>query len=197
MAVGVTAVAKTVLVTNTGTAALPITSIAVGGTNPSQFSQTNNCGTSLAVSSVCTITVKFKPTSAGPKTATVSIAAGSGAGTKTVSLSGTGVVAAFAVSPTSLSFGGLARGKTSAGKVVTVTNTGIVVLPITSISLGGTYPGQFAQTNNCPAQVAVGGKCTVSVYFKPTSTGSKTATLKVTLGGGAAAKTVALSGTGI
>ena len=44
--------------------------------------------------------------------------------------------------------------------------------------------------------VAVGAQCTVTVYFKPTSTGSKSATLKVTPGGGAAVKTVALTGTG-
>jgi hypothetical protein len=45
--------------------------------------------------------------------------------------------------------------------------------------------------------VAIGGSCTVSVVFKPTSTGAKSATLQVTPGGGAAPKSVALSGTGI
>jgi hypothetical protein len=55
----------------------------------------------------------------------------------------------------------------------------------------------FAKTSHCPAQVAVGASCTVSVVFKPTVIGLLSASLKITLGGGAAVKIVALSGTGI
>lgn len=199
--VGATSAAKTVTVSNTGTAAaLPITAIAISGTNAGQFAQTNNCGSSVPLGSTCTITVTFKPTSTGAKTANVTVTAGSGAGTKTVSLSGTGVTGvkpAFSVSPTTLAFGNVARNVTSAAKTVKISNTGTVVLPITSIILSGTNPGQFSQTNNCPAQVPVGGSCSASVKFKPTSTGAKSSTLRVTPGGGAAVKTVALSGTGI
>jgi hypothetical protein len=72
-----------------------------------------------------------------------------------------------------------------------------VVLPINQITLEGNNPGQFAKTSNCPAQVPVGNSCTVSVVFKPTFVGVKSANLKVTPGGGASAKFVALSGTGI
>ena len=113
-----------------------------------------------------------------------------------MSLSGTGVMVTLSVAPDSLSFGSVSRGVTSAARTVTVTNTAAVALPMASVALAGKNPGQFSQTNNCPAQVAVGGKCTVSVKFKPTSTGSKSATLVVTPGGGVAAKSVALYGTG-
>ena len=104
---------------------------------------------------------------------------------------------ALSATPSNLAFGNLAKGSTSAAKTVTVTNIGTLALPIVSITLAGTNPGQFSQANNCPAQLSVGGQCTVSVKFKPTSTGSKSATLKVTPGGGATFKSVALSGTGI
>ena len=189
--------AKTITLRNTGVTVLPIMSVAIGGTNPLQFAQTNNCGASVAVGAACAIKVTFKPTSTGSKLATLSVTAGGGAGTKTTVLLGTGVRSTFSVSTTALSFGKVARSATSTSKAVKISNTGGVVLPISSIVLAGTNPGQFARTTNCPARVAVGGSCTVSVVFKPTSTGAKSATLQVTPGGGAALKSVALSGTGI
>ena len=119
---------------------------------------------------------------------------------KTVALSGTGVttstVPTYTLTPTNLAFGSVKVGTTTPGQVVTLKNTGSVVLAITSISRGGTNPGQFTHSSGRPTQLAVGAQCTAAVYFKPTSTGSKSATLKVTPGGGAAVKTVALTGTG-
>ena len=191
-----TSVGQTVTIKNTGTVVLPISSITLTGTNPGQFTRSTNCPSQLPVGGTCTATVVFKPTSTGTKSAKLTVALGAGATNKTVALSGTGVNYAFSVSPTSLAFGNVTQGITSATKTVTVTNTGTVVLPIISITLSGSNPGQFSQSNGCPAQMSVGGKCTISVKFKPTSTGSKSAILKVTPGGGASAKTVALSGTG-
>ena len=189
--------AKTITLRSTGVTALPITSIAIGGTNPGQFAQTNNCGTSVAAGASCAIKVTFKPTGTGSKVAALSVTAGGGAGTKTASLSGTGVRSTFSVSPTALRFGNVARNAISTAKTVLISNTGGVVLPIISINLAGTNPGQFARTSNCPAQVAAGGSCTVSVVFKPTSTGAKSAVLQITPGGGAALQSASLRGKGI
>jgi Abnormal spindle-like microcephaly-assoc'd, ASPM-SPD-2-Hydin len=189
--------AKTITLRSTGNVALPITSIAIGGRNPGQFAQTNNCGASVAAGASCEIKVTFKPTNTDSMAATLKVTAGGGAGIKTVSLFGVGVRSTFSLAPTALSFGNVARNKTSTAKTVTISNTGTVVLPISSILLAGTNPGQFARTHNCPARVAVGGSCTVSVVFKPTSTGAKSAILRVTPGGGAAPKSVSLSGRGI
>ena len=187
----------TVTIANTGAIVLPISSITLTGTSPDQFSQSTNCPSQVPVGGTCTATVVFKPNSTGTKSAALTIALGGGATKLTVVLSGTGVRSKFSVSPTSLAFGNVAKGTTSPAQTVTITNTGTVVLPITSIKLGGTSPGQFASTNNCPAQVAVGGSCTANVVFRPTSSGTKSANLKILPGGGASAKTVALSGTGI
>ena len=189
--------AKTITLRSTGVTALPITSIAIGVTNPGQFAQTNNCGTSVAAGASCAIKVTFKPTGTGSKVAALSVTAGGGAGTKTASLSGTGVRSTFSVSPTALRFGNVARNAISTAKTVLISNTGGVVLPIISINLAGTNPGQFARTSNCPAQVAAGGSCTVSVVFKPTSTGAKSAVLQITPGGGAALQSASLRGKGI
>ena len=65
VSVGSSSASQTVVVTNTGTAALSITSIAVTGSDASQFVFANTCGTTLAVNANCTIHGHFGPTSTG------------------------------------------------------------------------------------------------------------------------------------
>ena len=76
--------------TNTGTAALTITSIAVTGTDASQFVFANNCGTSLAVGASCSIHGHFAPTATGALTAAVTITDSAVGSPQTIALSGTG-----------------------------------------------------------------------------------------------------------
>ena len=65
-----------------------------------------------------------------------------------------------ALSATSLAFGNQAIGSTSATRNVTVTNTGIAALKVTSVTVTGTDPGQFTATPaaGC-ASIAAGGSC--------------------------------------
>ena len=78
---------------------------------------------------------------------------------------------------------------------VTIANTGSLPIAIASFGMAGSNPGQFKRANDCPAQIEVGAHCTVSVTFKPTTTGAKSAELTITPVVGAV-KSVALSGTG-
>jgi Periplasmic component of the Tol biopolymer transport system len=179
---------------NTGSAAVPIQSIAVRGTDASMFRYSSCCGSSLPVGASCRIEITFRPVSVGGKSATLKVVA---AGVQRYrALSGTGARAALTVSPASISFGSVTVGSTSPARVVRIENTGSVVLPLRSISLQGINPGQFRKTSNCPTQVGVGASCTVSVWFKPTSKGEKSATLVIDPGGGAKTNTVVLSGSG-
>ena len=191
---GTRSAAQPVTVTNTGTQALPITSITLSGGNLHEFIQTNTCGTSVAIGSNCTISVVFKPTATGLKRTDLVVDAG-GAGTQTVALSGTGVIESYTVSATSLSFGSQPHGTSSGAQPVTVTNTGSQALTITSITISGTNLHLFSQTNTCGTSVAVGSNCTISVVFEPISKGLKAAQLNVN-SSGAGTKTVGLSGTG-
>ena len=131
----------------------------------------------------------------GSKTAFLKVVAADGAGTKKVALSGAGVRSAMSVSPTSLSFGNQARGTISAARRNDQQHRH-GRLAHRFIKLEGTNPKQFKQTNNCPAQVLVGDSCIANVTFNPTSEGAKSAALKITAGGGAGAKSVALTGNG-
>jgi hypothetical protein len=70
---GATSLLKTILVKNTGTSDLVIGSIAITGTNATEFSQTNNC-TKIMAGASCVISGTFAPTPpSGNKSAVVSI----------------------------------------------------------------------------------------------------------------------------
>src|SRR5437660_49853 len=67
--VNTTSAVQTVTLTNTGTAALSVTSIVASG----DFMQTNTCGTSVAAGANCAISVTFTPTATGTRTGAVTI----------------------------------------------------------------------------------------------------------------------------
>lgn len=86
---GSTSAAQAVTVTNPGGTAASVSSIGVTG----PFSQTSNCGGSIAAGGSCTVQVKFAPTSGGPQTGTLSVSTSAPGSPLTVALSGTGVTA--------------------------------------------------------------------------------------------------------
>jgi hypothetical protein len=83
---GTTSTAQPVTLTNTGNAALSITSIAASG----DFAETNACSTILAAGSNCTITVTFKPTAGSARGGTLSVTDNAPGGVQTLPLAGTG-----------------------------------------------------------------------------------------------------------
>jgi FtsP/CotA-like multicopper oxidase with cupredoxin domain len=194
-----TSAAQTVTLSNTGTVPLAIMGIAVGGTNPADFQQTNNCGTSLAQGANCTISVTFKPAAAGARTASLAVTSNDPANpTLALTLTGTGIAPIAGVSPTSVPFGNQLLNTTSAAKTVTLSNTGTAPLAINGISLAGINAADFAiSANTCGASVASGANCTISVTFKPTATGARSASLSVNVAAPATSQSVPLTGTGI
>jgi hypothetical protein len=77
---------------------------------------------------------------------------------------------------------------------VLVTNDEKTSLAISSVTLKGTDPGDFSFKSGCPSSLLTGAYCSVSVTFKPTTTGTRTATLSITDGAGT--QNVSLTGTG-
>lgn len=192
-AAGSTSAAQTVTVTNSGTAPLVVSGVALSGTNASSFAQTNNCA-SVAVATSCTVSVTFSPATAGSYAATLTLADNAANTPQTISLAGTGTAPAVSLSPTSLAFT-QAAGSTSAAQTVTLTNTGTSSLIVTGVSLAGTNAASFAQTNTC-STVAAAGTCTIAVTFTPSAAGSYAASLSIADNATGAPQTVALTGTG-
>jgi hypothetical protein len=190
---GTTSAAQVVTLTNGTATALSISSIANSGGNATDFPETNNCGTSLAAGSSCTINVTFKPTNINHRATSLILT--DGAGTQTVALSGTSTAASF--SPTSLTFAAQTVGTTSAGQNITLSNaSGGTAITITGITITGTNPTDFAQTNTCGTSVAPKKSCIITVTFTPTATGTRSAAVSVADNGGLSPQTVPLTGTG-
>ena len=185
-----------VTLSNTGTGTLSITSIAITGTNPTQFAENSTCGATVAVSGSCTIAVTFAPTAAGSMSASVTITDSASGSPHSVALTGTGIASGVSFNPTSIAFGSLPVGTTSAATTVTLTNTGLATLNISNIGFTGQNPAQFSQTNTCGATVAAGGTCTISVTFTPTAVRALSASLSVTDNATGSPQGVALTGTG-
>jgi Abnormal spindle-like microcephaly-assoc'd, ASPM-SPD-2-Hydin len=88
--VGTSSAARTVTLTNAGTAPIALFSIQVGGVNAGNFTQTNTCGTSLKAGASCTIQVTFTPTAVGNRLGHVAIQDNAFGGTHWVGLLGKG-----------------------------------------------------------------------------------------------------------
>jgi hypothetical protein len=184
-----TSTAQNVTLTNTGTAALTITSISVYG----NFAESATCGSTLAVGASCTISVTFTPKTSGSLTGTLTVHTNGSPASAPVTLSGTGVAPVASASPSSLTFANQVVNTTSPGQVVTLTNAGTSSLSITAISIYGS----FGETNNCGLTLAAGASCTVSVTFSPKTQGALTGSLTFTNNGLPSFEKVTLSGTGI
>ena len=66
-------------------------------------------------------------------------------------------------------------------QTVTLTNTGVDPLTISTVSLGGLDAAEFTADPSCVGQtLAAGGQCQVGVTFDPAAIGLRTAVLRVT-----------------
>jgi hypothetical protein len=200
--VGTASAAQTVTVSNTGSKAYPVTisSVGLSGTNASSYSETTTCGTTLAASSTCTISVTFKPTTTGTLTAKVVLKDNATGSPQSAALSGSVASGSpvASVSPGSLTFASTPEGSTTAAQVVTLNNTGGATLTINTggISISGTNASSFADTTTCGSTLAAGANCTISVTFKPAATGTLTATLNIADNASGSPQKVTLTGTG-
>jgi hypothetical protein len=142
-------------------------------------------------SSMLTVTTT-SATPLGTTNLTIKGTDGADVHTTNVSLTVTSPAPAVCFSPTSLTFAAQNVGTTSAPQPVTLTNCGTASLSITSIGV----TGDFGQTNNCPASLAVNANCTVNVTFTPSTTGMRPGALNVSDNASGSPHSVSLSGTG-
>ena len=187
-AVGTASSPESFDLTNTGGAALAISSITASG----DFSQTNNCGAGLAPGASCTISVTFTPSQSGARSGAITVSDNASPATQTISLTGTGTGAQANLAPSSLTFTAQMVGTSSSPQSLSLSNSGSAALTISSI----TFIGDFSQTNTCGASLAANSSCTISVTFTPTAAGSRTGSITVTDNASPATQTVSLSGTG-
>ena len=146
-----------VAVTNNGGAALHITSVAAGGSNPSEFNnQLGNCTGTIASQATCTISVTFAPLATGQRSETITINDDAPNSPQTINVSGTSNPA-FMVTPAQSS---------SMSATVSAGQTAQYNLQITPAP---SYSGTISMT--CTG-APTGASCQVSPSMVPVSNGA-------------------------
>lgn len=201
----------TYTVNNTGTGTLTISAIAVTGGQSGDFSLAGLPGSfpaTVAAGGNLQFTGTFSPTATGFRTTTLRVTSDSlnVAGTNTdLTIYGTGTTPVPTISITGTQdFGSATELTTSASSPITYTiaNTGTATLTITAIALAGNNPGDFSLANvpGLPTTITVGNNFTIEGSFTPTTTGLRTAKIRVTSDTGGVAGTNTdrdIQGTGV
>jgi hypothetical protein len=118
-----------------------------------------------------------------------------------VSLTGTGIGPAVRLSPSSVTFLFQLVGTTSTLKAITLSNSGNSTLYITSIIITGAASGDFVfdSSTTClvtGGSVARGGSCKIGMRFKPTTGGTRTASVSISDNASGSPQTIPLNGVG-
>ena len=175
---------RQVRLTNSGTADLAVTGIAISGAGFTGV--TSACPAVLAPAASCAIDVAFVATAAIAYSGAVTVTSNA-AGSTPAALRGTGVAAAlpvlvFAPAATSLDFGNVSAGSVSAVQTVTVQNQGPGGVTLTVLNAIGAGASSFSVVGGTCAlgtPLFQGNSCTVDVRFAPGSAGLKTASVQI------------------
>jgi hypothetical protein len=173
--------------TNHGTSPLSIGTVTTVG----EFSQTNNCGTSLAAGAKCTFTVVYTPKTAGPVIFGNLVINDSDPTTPTT-LRLTAAATGVTVAPAALTFPAQTVGTTSQPQTILLTNTSGATLTFAGIAA----TGDFGESDNCTAGVVPGGNCSITVTFTPTAIGTRTGSITVSDSDAMSPQIVNITGTG-
>jgi hypothetical protein len=192
--VGTLSGTQTDTITNTGTSAVVISNILLGGNDPGDFGGSNTCGATIAAGANCVINNFFAPTQLGPLNVSITILDSTLGSPHVIALSGVGLTAGpnASLSAGSVGFATQHVSTTSPARRITLTNYGSTALNITSIAA----TANFGESDNCGASLPSGANCIISVTFTPGASGSQTGTLSINDNAPGSPQTVTLSGTG-
>jgi hypothetical protein len=177
--------------TNLASTSLTITSITATG----DFAQTNNCGSSLAGNTSCTINVTFLPSAPGIRSGTLTVTDTAGNSPQTASLMGTGSAPGVTAQPAMLSFGGQMVNTASSAQSVTLTNTGTAAINIINVAITGNF-AVGTGANACGSSLAAGSNCLIYVIFTPAASGPLSGMLSINDSAANSPISIPLSGTG-
>lgn len=134
----------TITLSNNAGTALSISSLAFTGADPADFTENNNCGSSVAAGGTCTIVTVFTPSASGSRSASLRVADNGSGNPQTVALSGTGthdVILSWSDSSAVAGYD-VYRGSSSGGESSSPLNTEPIAgtsYTDTSVQAGRTY----------------------------------------------------------
>ena len=198
-AVKSTSAAKSVTVTNEGSAAVTMGAITLDETTDFAISA-KTCpasGSTLAAKASCTISVTFTPKTTGAKKGALVINDSDPSSPQIVGMTGTGT-SNVAFKPSSVTFSPQAIGTSSGNTKITLTNNTGATLTLGNPALSFTGPFASAHSTTCTngLPIAAKGTCSIFVTFEPTEIGYVSGSVSVTDSDSSSPQVVALAGTG-
>ncbi|MCC6994784.1 MAG: choice-of-anchor D domain-containing protein [Deltaproteobacteria bacterium] len=184
LVLGAAAGRQTVTVRNAGGAiAGPLASTLTGDAAVFVLDATTSCdGRMLAPAESCMMTLEFRPTEAGVRSARLEVTATPG-GVVSATLTGSAMTPAeLAISPDTASLGDVEVGQAGGPVTITVTNNGGVASGALAATIAGSSSAEVSLGADTCSGVALApaATCTVALTLRPTSAGVKAAMLTVT-----------------
>jgi hypothetical protein len=168
--IGQSAPTQTVTLTNSGGTALSQLSIRAVG---SGFGQSNNCASTLAAQSACTLTITFQASAVGAVMGQIEVS--DSIRSQIVSLTASGIApTGDSLTPVSLDFGSQIIATASAPQTITLSNNTQATL--SGIQIDSSNP-DFMFTKTCGSTLAASRSCTIQVEFEPHAGGAESGTI--------------------
>jgi hypothetical protein len=185
-------VSQTINLTNTGTASVNLSQVAITGAGYTVSGFTG--AVALAAGQSFSLTVGCAPATAGSATGSLNIVSSATNSPTTISLSGNGVQPQISVIPARVSFGNVTVGVTNT-QMVAISNPGTANLSVTQVSPVGTGFGISGLT--LPLSVPPGGSSAFTLSFTPSSASSFSGSLTLVNNALTSPLLIPLAGTGV
>lgn len=182
-----------VVLRNTGDGPLRIETVTPKGESVADFKQSNACGDPIEAGDSCEIELVFVPATEGAKVMSLEIR--SNAGLLTIPVTGSAAGPSVRVSPSSLRWNSLAVGESAEPRSIVVTNRGLGVLDIATITPTGESAADWLLSNTCGDPIASGESCVISVTWQPVAGGARSGAIVIKSNGGEFS--IPLSGTAV
>jgi rhamnogalacturonan endolyase len=146
--------AQTVTITDSGTASLNLSSIAITGPGANLFSDTTTCGATLAVGASCNISATFTPKIPGSYSASIALTDSAGNSPQSIPLTGTASPAALAIDTTTATDWKISNGvlnldwNSKTGRIFGITLAGFPDQLVDVTSTSGGQPQGFYMDNS-------------------------------------------------
>jgi trimeric autotransporter adhesin len=162
---------QSITLTNNGTDALTVASVQVLGSNSADFTETNTCGTSVAIGKSCTITVTFKPFAAGTRVANITVTDGAGNSPQTVTLTGVGIDYSLTTAPNGSVTGTESAGQSTSFALEVAATGGASSTDSVTVALtcSGLPSGALCAINPTSVTATVATPATFSVAIRTTA----------------------------
>jgi hypothetical protein len=210
--VGSSGRSQPVTITNTSSKAVTVSRITTSNLGAVQFS--NQCPAVLSANTSCAINVTFAPQHPGPRTESITVADNAANSPQVVSITGTGLMPptptatltakptptptpapVLQVAPSTLSFGTVIVGSSSAPQSLTLSNGSSAVLTISRLTTSNV--GAIHLSSQCPAVLQANTSCVVTTTFAPQHPGPRSESLTITDSAANSPQIISITGTGV